>query len=84
MDLLQKYNQAMSSKGQDMLNILASLTPTEQKYINAKIIIQSLEEDLKKIDPNHPFKNELYIKKQISDWSEIIQELESKQNLAVS
>ncbi len=72
----------MSAKGEAMLQILANLTSAEQKYINAKIIVQYLEEDLERYNPDHPWRDALYIKKQIYDWTEIIQQLESQLHLA--
>lgn len=82
MDLQEKYNEVMNSKGEEMIKILSNLKPIEQKYINAKIIVPYLENELKTLDENHPWRNALYIKQQIHDWKEIIKQLESQQNLA--
>ncbi|GAB3708420.1 hypothetical protein [Flavobacterium koreense] len=82
MDLQEKYNVVMASKGEEMMKMLANLTPIEQKYINAKMIVPYLESELKNLDENHPWRNALYIKQQIHDWKEIIKQLESQQHLA--
>ena len=82
MNLQEKYTELIASKGENMMQILTALTPEEKKYINAKIIVQYLEKDLENLDSNHPWRDDLYIKKQISDWNELIHQLESKQNLA--
>lgn len=82
MDLQEKYNVVMASKGEEMMKMLANLTPIEHKYINAKIIVPYLESQLKHLEENHPWRNESYIKQQIHDWKEIIKQLESQQHLA--
>lgn len=82
MDLKEKYNVVMASKGEEMMKMLANLTPIEHKYINAKIIVPYLETQLKHLEENHPWRNESYIKQQIHDWKEIIKQLESQQHLA--
>jgi len=82
MDLQEKYNLVMASKGEEMMKMLANLTPIEHKYINAKIIVPYLESQLKDLDENLTWRNESYIKQQIHNWKEIIKQLESQQHLA--
>lgn len=87
MNLQQKYAEAMSSKGENMMTILSNLSEVESKYINARIIIEYLEKDLilsEAGDTTNFLKSPEYIKKQISDWKQLVNDLESKQHLAAS
>ena len=85
MDLLEKYNLLMNSKGNVMLGLMAKLTDLESRYINAKLVIDHLEFKLENPFPDPPkFHSPEEIKKQIVSWTNLILELESKQDLATS
>lgn len=75
----------MNSNGHVMLGLMAKLTDLETRYINAKLIVESLELKLENPFPDPPkFHNPEEIKKQIVSWTNLILELESKQDLATS
>jgi hypothetical protein len=85
MNLQAKYNEVMNSAGEQMISILAKLSEVESKYINAKMIIDFLKSDLDRAELSQTvsvFRTPEYIKQQITYWQQLVDDLESKQNLA--
>ena len=85
MTLQEIFSKILYSEGQDMLDQLKKLTPVEKEYINARIIINSLEENILNIQMfDLPWQTEEKYKKDLNDWKQKVSIMESKQHLAES
>lgn len=77
MTLQELFDQVMTWETKDLDN-LKRLSKVEQEYINARLVLQMLEEKLKNCNSDNELDSEESLNKRISMWKEHISTLESK------
>lgn len=77
MTLQELFDQVMTWETKDF-DKLKRLSKVEQEYINARLVLQMLEEKLKNCNSDNELDSEESLNKRISMWKEHISTLESK------
>ena len=77
MMLQELFDQVMTWETKDF-DKLKKLSKVEQEYINARLVLQMLEEKLKNCNSDNELDSEESLNKRIAMWKEHISALESK------